>query len=57
MIKQKLVVCPKCEGEGKIYIQTQRLHNSDDGHFETCPLCAGFRIVLRIKTIEYKRVK
>lgn len=49
----KIVVCPKCKGEGTLLETT-----GEPGEYRVidCPVCGGRRIMKKIVIIKYKRI-
>lgn len=50
----KIVTCPHCGGEGCTKKWNDREREYDR---ETCIECDGFRVVKKVVTIEYEKVK
>lgn len=65
----KMIVCNRCRGEGKVAhlaVETMKaitvaqlydMGRTIPYEYRTCPRCQGDRVVRRVKTITYERVK
>jgi DnaJ-class molecular chaperone len=52
--RTQIVVCPHCQGQGKVEIANKQ--NMNEYTDVTCPLCKGARVVLEVTSKEYREV-
>jgi hypothetical protein len=52
--KYEIVICPECEGEGKVMIYS---FGVDMNTTKICSACEGKRILRKIESVTYERIE
>lgn len=52
--KNEIVICPSCEGEGKVVIYS---FGDDMNTTKICLACKGKRILRKIESVTYERIE